>query len=101
MTDKVKLVGNIKDKVSFLIVYSIEIDILERDFNIHTLLLYGGTIPPSTQFKVRTTYFITYYGFNEDILGRLKDHTFIKSKYYNEIIQMRRLQLILKKRVLI
>ena len=91
MTDKVKLDGNIKDKVSFLIVYSIEIDILERDFNIHTLLQYGGTISP---------YFITYYGFNEDILGRLKDHTFIKSKYYNEIIQMRRLQLILKKRIL-
>ncbi|KAK8892886.1 hypothetical protein M9Y10_030137 [Tritrichomonas musculus] len=82
ITNKVKLVGNVKDKVSFLIISSIEIDIVESDLNIHTLFMYGGTISPSTQFKVRTTYFITYYGFNEDILGQLKDHSFIKSKYY-------------------
>ena len=78
----IKLVGNIKDKVSFLIANSFELEIVESDLNIHTLFIYGATLSPSSQFKIKTTYFVTYYGFNDEIIGQLKDHSLINSQYY-------------------
>ena len=80
--DNIKLVGNIKDKVSFLIVSSLQIEIVESDLNIHTLFMYGGTLSPLTQFKIKTTYFITNYGFQEEIINQLPDHSYINSEYY-------------------
>lgn len=77
-----KLVGNIKDKVSFLIAASFEIEVVESDLNIHTLFMYGATLSPSSQFKVKTTYFVTECSFSDEIVSQLKDHSYINSKYY-------------------
>lgn len=55
----IRLVGNIKDKVSYLLLTTTDFEIIESDLNIHTLCLYAAKYLP-TQYKIQTKYIISY-----------------------------------------
>ena len=78
----IRLVGNIKDKVSYLLLTATDFEIIESDLNIHTLCLYAARYLP-TQYKIQTKYIISYiYAHESFVEHQIKDYSLVNTENF-------------------
>lgn len=82
MKSRIKLVGNIKDKVSFLSLSLCNFKIIESDLNVDSLSLYFAFLNSTSEYKIQTNQFFSLFYTNSELFDQLSDLSYIKTNSF-------------------